>query len=66
MLLPVWILSTRYNDTIYTYAMNGQTGKFIGKLPVDEKLKKKSFITTFGVVVLIGTIIMAIVSKFVL
>ena len=66
VLLPVWILSTRYNDTIYTYAMNGQTGKFIGKLPIDEKLKKKSFITTFGVVVAIGTIIMAIASKFVL
>ena len=35
-LLPVWILSTRYNNEIYTYAMNGQTGKFIGRLPIDK------------------------------
>ena len=36
-LLPVWLLNTKYNDQTYTFAMNGQTGKFIGKLPVDRK-----------------------------
>ena len=24
---PVWILNTKYKDKIYTFAMNGQTGK---------------------------------------
>ena len=33
--LPVWMLSTRWNNQIYLFAMNGQTGKFIGDLPVD-------------------------------
>jgi len=33
-LLPVWLLSTRWNDQCYLFAMNGQTGKFIGNLPV--------------------------------
>ena len=33
-LLPVWMLNTKYKDQMYTFAMNGQTGKFIGKLPV--------------------------------
>lgn len=33
-LLPVWVLNTRYQDKIYTFAMNGQTGKFIGELPI--------------------------------
>lgn len=32
-LLPVWMLTTDYRGKKYTFAMNGQTGKFIGKLP---------------------------------
>lgn len=34
-LLPVWILNTRYKGTDYLFAMNGQTGKLVGNLPVD-------------------------------
>ena len=37
-LLPVWILTTRYADKCYTFAMNGQTGKMVGDLPIDWKL----------------------------
>ena len=37
-LLPTWILTTRYQDKLYTFAMNGQTGKFVGNLPIDWKL----------------------------
>lgn len=33
-LLPVWLLSTKWKDQIYLFAMNGQTGKFIGDLPI--------------------------------
>jgi len=35
-LLPVWMLSTRWNGQNYLFAMNGQTGRFIGDLPVDK------------------------------
>lgn len=35
-LLPVWILNTSWNGKNYQFAMNGQTGKFIGDLPVDK------------------------------
>ena len=35
-LVPVWILTTRYNNQPYTFMMNGQTGKFIGSLPWDK------------------------------
>ena len=38
-LLPVWLLSTRWNGQNWLFAMNGQTGKFVGKLPVDKKKK---------------------------
>ena len=37
VLLPVWILNTKYKDEMYTFAMNGQTGKLVGKLPIDKK-----------------------------
>lgn len=32
-MLPVWLLTTRYKDRVYSFAMNGQTGKFVGTLP---------------------------------
>jgi DNA-directed RNA polymerase subunit RPC12/RpoP len=35
-LLPAWILTTQYKGEKYTFAMNGQTGKFVGNLPVDK------------------------------
>ena len=36
-LLPVWILTTRWKDKAFTFAMNGQTGKLVGNLPIDWK-----------------------------
>ena len=35
-MVPVWILTTRYNDKPYTFMMNGQTGKVVGSLPYDS------------------------------
>ena len=32
-LYPVWLFNTTYKDKKYTFAMNGQTGKFVGNLP---------------------------------
>jgi len=37
VLLPVWMLNTRYKDKIYTFAMNGQTGKMTGSFPICPK-----------------------------
>lgn len=37
VLLPVWMLHTKYQDKIYTFAMNGQSGKMTGTLPIDKK-----------------------------
>ncbi len=42
-LYPVWILNTTWNGKKYTFAMNGQTGKFVGDLPVDKALSRKYF-----------------------
>lgn len=35
-LYPVWLLNTSWNGQKYTFAMNGQTGKMVGDLPVDK------------------------------
>ncbi len=35
-LFPIWLLNTTWKDKKYTFAMNGQTGKFVGDLPMDK------------------------------
>lgn len=40
-LYPVWLLNTTWNGNKYTFAMNGQTGKFVGDLPVDQAAARK-------------------------
>ena len=37
VLLPVWMLNTKYNGKLYTFAMNGQTGKMTGIFPICPK-----------------------------
>ena len=36
-LLPVWMLHTKWQGKDYLFAMNGQTGKLVGDLPVDMR-----------------------------
>ena len=38
VMMPVWMLNTRWKDKTYTFAMNGQTGRIVGNLPVDKGL----------------------------
>ena len=59
-LYPVWILNTTYQDKNYLFAMNGQTGKFVGNLPCD---KLKTILTFLGSSV-VGTIISLLVMLF--
>ena len=35
-MLPVWVLNTKWQDKDFLFAMNGQTGKLVGDLPVDR------------------------------
>jgi len=48
-LYPVWLLNTKWQDKVYTFAMNGQTGKFVGDLPVDKGLWWKWFLISSGI-----------------
>lgn len=44
VLFPVWFLNTRWQDKTYTFAMNAQTGRFVGDLPLDKKAWWKWFL----------------------
>lgn len=35
-LYPVWLLTSKWKGETFTFAMNGQTGKFVGDLPMDK------------------------------
>lgn len=48
-LYPVWLLNTTWKGQKYVFAMNGQTGKFVGNLPMDKSLYKKYFFKAFGI-----------------
>lgn len=37
VLLPIWMLHTKYKDKTYVFAMNGQTGKMTGTFPICPK-----------------------------
>ncbi len=54
-LLPVWLLSTKWQGKTYLFAMNGQTGKFVGDLPVD---KGKAWLR-FGIAYAISALVTA-------
>lgn len=54
---PVWILSTTWRKNTYLFAMNAQTGKLVGNLPVD----KGAFWRFVGIrSVVIGTVLYAL------
>ena len=53
-LLPVWMLTTKWRDKTYLFAMNGQTGKFVGELPTDKAL----FWRNLGILTLILTLVL--------
>jgi hypothetical protein len=56
-LLPVWILTTRYQDKVYTFAMNGQTGRMTGSFPICPKRTAMWFAGIFtGVTALVSLV----------
>ncbi len=60
-LYPVWLLTTSWNGEKYTFAMNGQTGKFVGDLPLDKAAYRKWL---FGLAGIISAAVFAIATLF--
>ena len=49
-LYPVWLLNTTWKDKKYTFAMNGQTGKMAGDLPMDKGIYRRWLFGLTGIV----------------
>lgn len=56
-LLPVWMVNVKYKDKYYIFAMNGQTGEFVGNIPLD---KRKAIIYFILILIAVFAVIMAI------
>lgn len=63
-LLPVWLLNTKYGEKTYTFAMNGQTGKFVGELPVSVGRCFGMLGIITGAATLLGTLISLLATLF--
>lgn len=49
-LFPIWLLNTTWNGKNYLFAMNGQTGKMVGDLPLDKAAYKKWLFGLTGII----------------
>ena len=56
-LLPVWLMNTQCNGKTYLFAVNGQTGKVVGDIPVSWK----RFYATFGVIAAVLFVILMLI-----
>lgn len=56
-LLPVYLLNIKYKNKTYTFAMNGQTGKMIGNMPISIPKAIGIFLIIFIVVFAISFLI---------
>ena len=56
-MLPMYILNINYKNQNYVFAMNGQTGKFVGNLPSDKgKLIRIGLLVFLGVSIVLTAI----------
>ena len=57
VMYPMWLLNVKYEGKLYRFAMNGQTGKFVGDLPTDKgKLIKIMLLVFFGVTAILNVL----------
>lgn len=60
-LYPVWILNTTWKKQKFVFAMNGQTGKITGDLPLDKHAVRR-YIAGRGVIY--GAVLLALIQIF--
>ncbi|MCR5650558.1 MAG: hypothetical protein K6F86_05195 [Lachnospiraceae bacterium] len=56
-LLPAWVLTTRWNNTEWMFAMNAQTGKFTGNLPINKGKYWATVILSFFIILILGALL---------
>ncbi len=57
VMYPMWLLNVKYKDKNYAFAMNGETGKFIGDLPIDEMKYRFIMLGIFAIVTVLLSVI---------
>ena len=63
-LMPVWVMNTTWRDEKFIFAMNGQTGKFVGNLPADKGLMWKYFLGVFAAVGAVAGAVGGLIASF--
>ena len=53
-LIPTYLLTIRWENGQYMFAVNGQTGKVVGELPSSKQKERKEFLKSFLAVLIIG------------
>ncbi len=61
-MLPVWMLATKWKDQSFLFAMNGQSGRLVGDLPVD----RGKYWGFFGGISAVLMVIMLFINYFVM
>ena len=61
-LFPVWILNTKDNNENYMFLMNGQSGRLVGKLPIDPGKVWKYRFLIMGIVGVALTLIIKVLQ----
>ncbi len=64
VLFPVWMLNINYKDKTYLFAMNGQTGKMIGDIPIEKSKIFIVWLESFAIITTILSIITFIYRLF--
>jgi len=65
VLFPVWLMTYEYKDSVYQIAVNAQTGKTDGDLPVDTVKRNLRLFWYYFVNVLIGILMAALPAAFI-
>lgn len=61
IMLPIWVLNTEYKGKKYTFMMNGQTGKIVSNMPIDNK---KLLGSCFAIFALFFALVFALISLY--
>lgn len=64
VMLPVYMVNVKYKDKFYIFAMNGESGEFVGNIPLDKKKAVIMSILLFIIIFVFILVISYIVFKF--
>ena len=63
VLLPVYLLNLEFNKKKYRFAVNGQTGKVVGELPVSKAISRLYFGGIASGVAVLGTFLAYLIFR---